>query len=645
MAANQEIPQFVIGTAGHIDHGKSSLVKALTGVDPDRLPIEKERGMTTDLGFAQLTLPSGRSASIVDVPGHERFVGTMVAGATGMNAVILVVAANEGVMPQTREHLEILDLLEVCHGVVALTKTDLVDSETLQRSYRQVLALTSETSLRSLAVVPVSAVDGTGLSRLSDVLDHVLQSASETGVADELSRMPIDRAFTVAGFGPVVTGTISGGVITRGQRIQVLPSRLQARVRGIQSHGVQVDVTPQRGRVALNLSGIGVTDLRRGDVVTIPDGIPVVKHVGASMRVVTSIPFSIDASLDLSIHLGTSRVAASIRPMQPDDMVPRPRAWVRIRFSRPQPVWRGQRFIVRSSGPSATVAGGTILDLAPQIGLSEEDLNKRLVALHGPDTEAAVRTILHRERLTIHEIARRLSLGRERAATVMSRLEERGAVQRLGSSYMSIESYRTLQERTLEVLDRSQVAVPGATSIGRDDFRRHSGLPPPEFAELLRKLVSDGRVVRSSHFSRTGYALSSDAHALPSDLQIRARGGGAARVLDALQKAGMRPDRMKDLLSHMQATHDDVNLLLRHGMVVRLEGEIYVTTAVCEVARREAIALLDRDGGFTVGHLRDALKTSRKVALAFAGYLDDQNITRRVDDRRVPGRALRAHRC
>src|SRR5207253_10640541 len=356
---------FVVGTAGHIDHGKSTLVTALTGIDPDRLAEEKRRGMTIDLGFAHMTLPSGREIGIVDVPGHARFMRNMLAGAQGLDAVVLVVAADEGVMPQTREHLEILDLLEVRRGLVVLTKVDLVDSDWLELVQAEVIAALEGTSLEGSAVIPVSAQTGHGLSELAEALDGLLEGSQPRPDLGR-PRLPIDRVFTISGFGTVVTGTLVDGSIKVGDEMQTMPGGRLVRVRGLQRHNQKVESVGPGSRVAANLSGADKNELSRGDVLANPGTIQPVRRIDATLRVVTSASHAVRHGSELLLHTGTAEVGCRVIMLDADEIGPGAEGRVQLYLDRPIAAAVHDRFVLRVPSPATTIAGGSFIDVAPR---------------------------------------------------------------------------------------------------------------------------------------------------------------------------------------------------------------------------------------------------------------------------------------
>jgi selenocysteine-specific elongation factor len=352
----------VIGTAGHVDHGKSTLIHALTGIDPDRLQEEKERGMTIDLGFAWLQLPNGVEVSIVDVPGHERFIHNMLAGVGGIDVALLVVAADEGVMPQTREHVAILDLLDVSNGVVALTKRDLVDDEWLdlvQADLEDFLKLKG-TTLSGAPIVPCSSTTGQGLDELKLQLQELL-AKERTRPSTGRPRLPIDRIFTVAGFGTVVTGTLLDGELKLGQELEVQPGGLRTRVRGLQSHKKKLDTVPAGTRTAVNLGGLAVEDLYRGQVLVPPGTLQPTRALDAQLRLIPDAR-PVRHNTQVSFHTGAAETLAQLTLLDRDELQPGEQAWVQLRLQDEVALARGDLFIVRLPSPSMTLGGGRVVE-------------------------------------------------------------------------------------------------------------------------------------------------------------------------------------------------------------------------------------------------------------------------------------------
>src|SRR5258705_955257 len=350
-----------IGTAGHVDHGKSSLVKALTGIAPDRLAEEKERGMTIDLGFAWLTLPNGREVSIVDVPGHESFIKNMLAGVGGIDVALLVVAADEGVMPQTDEHLAILDLLRVRSGVVALAKCDLVDDEWLGLVREEIAERLRPTTLAQAPIVACSAITRAGLPELLAALDAALDASPSRRDLGR-PRLPVDRVFTIAGFGTVVTGTLQDGALRVGQEVQVMPRGIRARIRGLQTHKHAVEVGLPGGRLAVNLAGVAKSEIARGDVLALSSTLQPTTALDVRLEVLAAAPRAIGHNSELELYLGAAEVPARVVLLEGGELVPGASGWAQLRLARPLVAARGDRFVVRIPSPSLTVGGGVVVE-------------------------------------------------------------------------------------------------------------------------------------------------------------------------------------------------------------------------------------------------------------------------------------------
>ena len=376
-------PIRVVGTAGHVDHGKSTLIRALTGIDPDRLREEQERGMTIDLGFAWLTLPGGADVGIVDVPGHQDFIRNMLAGVGGIDAVVLVVAADEGVMPQTREHLAILELLGIDRGVVALTKRDLVDDEWAALVGAEVRAALADTPLAGAPLVHVSATTRQGLAELLAALESVLGAApARRDVARP--RLPIDRAFTMTGFGTVVTGTLVDGSLRAGDEVEVVPGGRRARIRGLQTHRRPIDVARPGSRVAANLSGIDKADLARGMVIARPGTLAPTSVIGARLSVLRGVSGPVAHDDAVRVHAGTAEAIARVAVLEGRAIAPGETAWVQLHLQSPLAVAVHDRFVVRRPSPSETLGGGTVADTVVERTRSRADAAAALARRSAP---------------------------------------------------------------------------------------------------------------------------------------------------------------------------------------------------------------------------------------------------------------------
>ncbi|MBA4370178.1 MAG: selenocysteine-specific translation elongation factor [Coriobacteriaceae bacterium] len=632
-------PSLVLGTAGHIDHGKSSLVKALTGTDPDRLPEEKERGVTIELGFARLELPSGRAMGVVDVPGHERFVRQMVAGATGIDVVLLVVAADDGVMPQTREHLAIIDLLGIPKGVVAITKSDLADPEWIELVHADVETLLGGTSIEGAPIVPVSARTGDGLPELLATLDEVATEA-EARQANLPMRLPVDRVFTIAGAGTVVTGTLWSGSVAKDDPVEVLPSGTRARVRSVQVHSAAVERGVAGQRVALNLAGLEKSEVARGDVVAAPDTLTVTDRFDAQVTYLAAEEKSLVTGTRVHVHHGTREVIGRVLLMGADELRPGERAFAQLRLDEPLVPRYGDRFIIRRFSPMWTIGGGVVLDVLPPrrttLKSHEGELLDALLA--GDLSAAAVGLVTSRGvPMTSAEVAVALGVPRPQVADELNK----SALERIkvGSEtrFAAAESLDALVAAVERELLAFHTVDPKATGIAAAALRDRvdKRLTPDVFAAVLDLATQRGvaaidkGAVRHPKAAVTALAAEEDA---------------AVRLLPLLESQGLAPASLAELAGaagvDAGVARKVLGKLAADGAIVRIAGDLHFAVGAIDGARAKLVESLDAmPGGATAAQLRDALGVSRKYAIPLLEYFDAQGVSKREGDLRVRGRA------
>lgn len=607
---------FVIGTAGHIDHGKSTLITALTGIDPDRLAEEKRRGMTIDLGFAHLRLPSGLEVGIVDVPGHARFIRNMLAGTHGLDAVMLVIAADEGVMPQTREHLEIIDLLDVRRGVVVLSKVDLVEADWLALVTSEVRQALEGTSLEAAPMVPFSAVSGEGKAELIAALDTLLAAAPSRPDVGR-PRLPIDRAFTMSGFGTVVTGTLVDGSLNLGEELQVVPGGRTVRVRGLQQHNRKVETAAPGSRVAANLSGVEKHEVARGDVLARPGSLESTRRVDATIRVLASASQSLRHGTELLLHTGTAEVGCRVIVLDSDEIAAGGDGWVQLYLERPIAAAVHDRFILRIPSPSATIAGGTFVDVTP-----------RRHARH----DSAVRESLERRAAgaVLQEELRKYPRGVMVAALLKATLAPEADVagldaRRIGDWLYDPGAWRAISERAKSEVDAYHSAHPLRPGIAREELRSRLGVPPGSFPSVVQGLLQDGVAVE-----RDGSV------ALPGHrVEVHAVDGKAAALVELLGRQPFTPPSLSEALQQTGATSEVIRALAQRGEIVRLSDDIAFTKEAFEAAVTMVKEIISGSGSITVGQLRDRMGASRRPVLALLEHLDAEHVTRRVGDVRV----------
>ncbi len=615
---------FVLGTAGHVDHGKSRLVQAMTGMDPDRLAEEKERGMTIDLGFAWLKLPSGREVSIVDVPGHERFIKNMLAGVGGIDLALLIIAADEGIMPQTREHLAILDLLRVGRGVIVVTKKDLVDEELLELVTMEVKEALSGTSLAEAPMVAVSAVTGDGLPELVSTIDRLLDATPPKRDIGR-PRLPIDRVFTIAGFGTVVTGTLVDGSLSVGQEVEIVPPRLRARIRGLQTHKKKLEKVPPGSRVAANLTGLSTDELVRGHVLVTPDWLRPTSMVDAKVRLLSTLARPLKHNAEVSFHSNALEVVAKARLLDRDELKPGETGWAQLVFAEPAAVVKGDMFIIRS--PVETLGGGDIVDAyARRHRRFQAVIIEGLAAREkGSAEDVLLATLEAREPIDVAELAHRASMSPGDARQAVEALVSQKRVMMLGDRgphtlLFSAAGWQRLSGSVSQSLAAYHRQFPLRSGMPKEELRSKLKASAGSFPPMLQLLVKDG-------------VLAEDVKAvrLPSHrVQLSA---GQKALTDAYLAALARNPYYPPAELTIAPELLDV-LIEQHEAVKVADNVVFAAAAYREMLDRIMVRM-KQNGKITVAEVRDMFQTSRKYALAFMEHLDEQKITRRVGDERV----------
>ena len=619
-----DTPVRVVGTAGHVDHGKSTLITALTGIDPDRLREERERGMTIDLGFAWVTLPGGGDVGIVDVPGHQDFIRNMLAGVGGIDAVILVVAADEGVMPQTREHLAILSLLGVERGVVALTKRDLVDAEWVALVTEEVTRALDATPLAGAPVVEVSATARTGLDLLLGTLERVLGEAPPRR-DHARPRLPVDRAFTMSGFGTVVTGTLVDGSLAVGDEVEVVPGGGRARVRGLQTHKRAIDVAVPGSRVAANLSGIDKDAVRRGMVVVRPGSLAPVSVIGARIRILGAASGPLEHDDVVKVHIGTAEAVARVSVLGGPAIAPGAEDWVQLRLATPVGVLVGDRLVLRRPSPSETIGGGVVADTTGERMRRRSDVVAALARRTVTSVADRLLASLDVPR-TSEEAGLRSGLDAAVRDAAIAELIADGRAIRLADTVLGRDAFEALAvraERTLALTHRRTPLRPGAP---REELRSALEQPPKRYAALVAALVAAGRIVERG----TALALPSHDPTLSPEQEACWAGARAA-----LARAPLQPPAVSVLAREHAIDRELLGALIDRGDLVRVSPDaVFLPDAVVHFGD-VVIDALASGRTITVAGARDLTGSSRKHVLPLLQFLDDHGLTRRVNDDRV----------
>jgi len=635
--ADDHIPAHhtVIGTAGHIDHGKTALIEALTGVNADRLKEEQARGITIDLGFVFM----GDQITVIDVPGHERFIKNMVAGVSTIDLVLFVVAADDGVMPQTREHLDILKLLQVKRGIVALTKKDLVDEEWLELVREEVGDLVEGTFLQDAPVVPVSSVTREGVEELRAVIEEAVRGVQ--GKVDRgVFRMPVDRSFSMRGFGTVVTGTVLSGTAAAGDRVELLPAGKELRVRGVQQHGAEVDAVRVGDRGAVNLVPIEPEGVVRGDQLATPGYLRSSFMMDARLDLLASCPKPLENRTRVRLHIGTAEIMARIVLLDADRLAPGESGRVQLRLESPGAATRMDPFVIRRYSPARTIGGGIVLDGAPSKHRRfDAEVLETLSILEQETPEEVLLARLRtspRAMKSVQQLTAESALAIETVREGLARLEAEGRIRTLSrdGEVLAFDGGRwdALEEDTENALQAFHERHPLRPGLNREELRETLGgrLDEILFDALLTHLREGGRI------KMTEASLSTASH----QIRFSPRQEALSRELEeTLLKEAFAPSGEEDLARAMGAKRDEIRAVLdamrSMGKIVRVDESMFFHPNVLDDARQRLVGHLREHGQVTIAEFRDLIGASRKYALPLMNYFDTLRVTERKGDVRV----------
>jgi len=622
--------RFILGTAGHIDHGKTTLIRALTGVDCDRLPEEKERGITIELGFAPLQLPSGRKLGVVDVPGHERLVRTMVSGATGIDLVLFVVAADEGIMPQSREHLSICELLGITRGVVALTKIDTVSYDLLELARMEIEEELANSGLAGAPVVPVSAQTGQGLDVLADTLDSLVAGSEPRTQRGGPAWLPADRTFTMKGFGTVVTGTLRGGTLKEGDNVEVLPEgqpqRFSCKLRGIQVHGKSVRSAAPGQRCALNLQGVELSAVPRGSVIASPGRLDYRPRIQVELQLLPSAP-PLRNGMELGFHIGTSERSARLILLESSRIEPGERALVELRFEHPVVAVEGDRFILRGHsripGAGWTIGGGRVVDAAPlRQRRSKPERASELRVLAADDRTAALAARLERARLH--------GLREEELLQEVTSLKGIDGVQVGGSRWLGRNSFEELVTRCVEAVRLHHEAKPLDPWVGLASVT--SQLPGHVSRDAVRTALESACERGELESGQSGHRCKGH-RARASDDEM------AQRLAACLDSAGLAPPTLESLARDWTVPERELRAVAEHlereGRLVRISSDLYFPRKEIDALRERVTSFLHEHGQLDPAGYKQLTGQTRKYTVPLMEYFDTQKLTARHGNVRV----------
>ena len=625
----------VIGTAGHVDHGKSTLIAALTGVHPDRLKEEQAREMTIELGFGWLTLPNGEEVGIVDVPGHRDFIANMLSGIGGIDAALLVIAADEGIMPQTKEHLAILDLLQIPAGIIVLTKTDLAsDSAWLDLVETDIRAAVANTVMKDAPILRVSAKTKSGLDSLISNLQSLLQN-NPPRIDLNRPRLPIDRIFSMSGFGTVVTGTLSDGHLSVGDEIEILPSGQRGRVRGLQTHRKKEEIAVPGSRTAINISGVETESIRRGEVIVHPNQYQSTRRVDARLRVLKDVSTSIQHNSEVKFFVGASETVATLRLLGGEELKPGEEGWIQLELRDPIVVVRGDRYILRRPSPGETLGGGVIVDHQPKGRHKrfDEEVLKSLESLsQGTPAEILFEAALALNAAPIKDVISRSRLESSNAEAALKELLITNSLITLEEGILNITSdllvialptWNVLREKTLQIIESYHKNYPLRRGIPREELKSRLKLSARLFNSIINKLSIAGLLTENAAF------LAKSEHEITFD-------NGQQIKVQALKRKfeqnPFSPPGVKE--SQAEVGEEVLNALIEMGQFILVATDVIFRKQDYDLAVSKIREMLIQNEKITLAEVRDLMNTSRKYAQALLEHLDTIGTTIRDGDYR-----------
>lgn len=634
--------QIILGTAGHIDHGKTSLIKAITGTDTDRLKEEKERGITIELGFASLDLPGGQHLGIVDVPGHEKFVKNMVAGATGIDIVAMVIAADEGVMPQTREHMEICSLLGVRHGLIVMTKTDLVEEEWLELALEDIREFSQGTFLEDAPILPVSSATGEGLPELISALDEIAGNIPQRPPST-LFRLPIDRVFTMKGFGTVITGSIVSGKINVGETIMVYPTGITSKVRGIQVHNQSAESAEAGMRTAINFQGLDKTAVQRGEVLSTPGALVASYMVDVSFHYLASNKKPLKNRTLIRFHTGTSEKMGYLILLDQEELAPGQTIVAQLRLDSAVAIVKDDRFVVRSYSPVRTIGGGQVINPIPQKHKRlRQDVVEGLQQLTDDDPEVIISQHIQQAGyggVSFSHLKIMTNLADKQLDTVLQHLLSTKTITQTDKDnriFLHQTTFDKLIQNCGDYLSNYHSDNPLKAGMSKEELK--SKFPqlsdPKVFNLILNQMIKSGQITQEENTVR----LSDHRVSLGADqADIR------QKMLDIYQKGGLQPPYFREVPGMLGAdpnhTKEVLMLLVEEGHIVKTKDDLYFhVTAITELKSR-LVDFLKANGEITTPRFKEMTGASRKYVIPLIEYFDACKVTLRVgDSRKLRGR-------
>lgn len=635
--------EIVLGTAGHVDHGKTSLIKALTGTDTDRLKEEKQRGITIELGFAYLDLPCGHRIGIVDVPGHEKFIRNMVAGAAGMDMVAFIIAADEGIMPQTKEHFDICRLLGVRNGIIILTKKDMVEPDWLEMVEEEVRDFFAGSFLEEAPLVAVSSITGEGIDEVIQLIDERVKA---THFQEEFGpfRLAVDRVFSMKGFGTVITGTSISGRVETGSEIMFYPGGLTAKIRGIQVHGQEVELIEAGHRTAINLQGIEKEQIKRGDVAATPGSLMETTLLDAHLHYLQAVGKELKNRSQVRVHIGTREIVGRVLLLEEDRLQPGSDANVQLILQEPVAVWPGDTFVIRSYSPITTIGGGTILNSAPRkrkrSGEKHKEQNRQAFAImHGPDDIEKMLLFLNesgRIGITADQLAVRLGTFGNKFKKLIKQPVSKGQILVVDSEtqrFISAPVFEQLKEQIISFLDQYHLENPLKSGLAKEELR--SQLKPPVDAKLLQYALSS--MGRKGDIEADGAEIKRAGHTVTLQVDEEEM---QQKIGELYKSAGLTPPILKEVLATFGEFPQDqiqqvINLLIQQGKLTKINEALFFSSDALNKLAQDVEDFIRKEGEIDAPRFKQLTGLTRKFSIPLLEYFDKIKLTIRIGDKRV----------
>jgi selenocysteine-specific elongation factor len=635
--------EIILGTAGHVDHGKTSLIRALTGIETDRLKEEKERGITIELGFAYLDLPCGHRLGIVDVPGHEKFIRNMVAGTAGMDLVAFVIAADEGIMPQTVEHFEICQLLGVRDGLVILTKKDMVEPDWLDMVTEEVRDFFKSSFLENAPIVPVDSLSGEGIGELVKLLDAKV-AASNFHEEYGPFRLAVDRVFSMKGFGTVITGTSLSGRVETGAELMFYPGGLTAKIRGIQVHGRDVDLVEAGHRTAINLQGIEKEQINRGDVAATPGSLVASTLLDADCQYLPTARKDLKNRTQVRVHLGTREIVGRVLLLEAETLKPGETGHIQLLLQDPVAVWPGDRYVIRSYSPITTIGGGTILSNAPKkrkrsLERDREDNRAHFAALKTADNEQKLLLLIAecgRQGITADQLAARTGTFSKKLKKILQHPISTGALQVVDSEsqrLLAASVAETVNQQILDLMAAFHRKNPLKTGLAKEELR--SQLRPPVDQRILHALL--GSLVKKGLIEQSGAEVKLTGYTVTLEINEQEM---EEKIGNLYRDAGLIPPNLKEVLAEFtefpeRQIRQVIDLLLAKGALIKINESLCFHAPAIAKLQEDVVAFIRREGEIDAPRFKELTGLTRKFSIPLLEYFDKIKLTIRIDDKRV----------